>query len=75
MIWTDTTLKAKGYSGLRGDDVCCCKIGNLRWCGLSISQTLCCKPGHIVEDSDKALQIGTARIEYLPRKDADGVEL
>jgi hypothetical protein len=75
MIYTDITLREKHFDGLFFEDICCCRIGELRHCGCSVKETLCCKPGHIVEDSETALQIGTARVTYLPRKDADGVEL
>jgi hypothetical protein len=53
MIWTDETLKRKGYDGLYDECHCACEIGDLRPCGLSISETLSCKPGYMHDSGDE----------------------
>jgi len=59
MIWTDLTLAAKNYDGLYCAHAdCACKVHDLRPCGNSISETLMCKPGHILHEDEFGFTIG-----------------
>jgi len=57
MIWIDKTLKEKGYDGLYYPGECACKIGDLRPCGQTISETLDCKPGYLREGDECSFSI------------------